>query len=257
MTSPDMVRESTIFVGVREPAIGKEKQVMHPRQRGLLSAAGRTRLPRCLAALLTFAFVLPLVSSAWAQERANPAETRKALAEAKKIKQIVRKAMAEDGVLSAEIIERIAKFYNFGTGTDALPGDDVVTRKFAREWVLALYAEIFGITKNAKQESNTSAGDAHPKLNATSARLLRQNIETCVESAMEELSPAQRIRLYRLAGIVLNSSHQRAIDTLTYFEQHRAQDLTSGELPAMQKAKEAISNREPPAGEITPVPESS
>lgn len=146
---------------------------------------------------------------------------RDAAEEAQKLWDAILEVDASGGKLEYDdtIIERMRSFYHHGAATKPDPAEDLVTREFRREVVVAILWDVFLIqvhNERADRISLKTPGQDQVQngLDAGSAKLFRDFLLELLPTALDDLSFLQRARLYRLAGLVLPSEGETAVKIL-------------------------------------------
>ena len=153
-------------------------------------------------------------SSAVLNGPADPNNTLNAVEMAQGIQGEVLKTDDEKGEYDAAFVRRILSFYHYGTATAEDPGDPVVTRKFCREYTLALLRDLFNAGSSTSSTRETDSGGPQNPLDPNSARRLREALTTIMRTSPKDLSFDQRKRLYHLAGMVFTAQDSEAIEVL-------------------------------------------
>ena len=138
--------------------------------------------------------------------KANPQETMKALEQARLLHERVLEADKKGGEPYADdLVRDILAFYHKGSVVEGEPGDPVVTRKFCREWVLGLFADLFQVGPCGRPDSAVDPSCPQNPLEEETAARFRKALTGFLATALDSLSEAQRERLYKLAGQVLRA----------------------------------------------------
>ena len=208
----------------------------------------RQILALCLPLAVTFAFVTPTApaSAQDARNESNPPPTRvdprqtiKALGQARSLHDRVLAADKKEGEPYPEdLVRDILAFYGKGSVGEEAPADPVVTRKFCREWVLGLLADLFQVGPCSRPDSINDPSCPTNSLEESTASKLRAALIGFLDKAFDELSFVQRARLYHLAESVLTSQDEGAVDTLMRLKRHA--ECGDGERELIQKTIERI-----------------
>ena len=154
-------------------------------------------------------------------------ETLKALKQAKDIQEeVLRIDGDEEAYYTQGFVDEIVAFYQHGVGTAEDPGNPVVTRKFCREYVLALFNDLFSlgvkgegeseseelaeVLEDASEDETEPRAPRHP-LDHESAELLRDALCDLLPSAFHDLDFLQRRTLYRVAAKTFRPEDELAI----------------------------------------------
>jgi hypothetical protein len=138
---------------------------------------------------------------------ANPDETKEAVRRAQELHGRVLDA-DKAGTFSPQLIGDIVGFYRSGSD------DPVVSRKFCRDWVLALIADLFQVGTCGRPESVVDPNCPKNELDQESAGRFRNALTEFLRTAFEDLAYPQRKRLYKLAQEVFTAESRDALATL-------------------------------------------
>ena len=150
---------------------------------------------------------------------ANPLDTLKAVRKSEgiqdKVLEIDGKDQPGERIYSAEFVQEIANFYKYGAGTAKEPGSRVVTREFARPYVIDLLWELLLVEE--RQAEDQSEPDPHrPQnpLNAGSEKRFRGVLTNLLLTCLDDLFSVDRIRLYGLVGKVFTQDDRDVVVVL-------------------------------------------
>lgn len=169
---------------------------------------------------------------------ARPAQLQ-AIEDSRLIKQ---KVLAIAGSASAtyptELLDEIADFYDHGSS------DEQVAKLFCREWVLALYRDMFYLNREAKDDPSKRNMDnetrLHDRLSRDSAKHFRGQLTELLRTAHEDLEVHQVKKLYYIVQNLLTVKDRDALEILESYatDPKLAPDDRSAAEAAIAKIKE-------------------
>ena len=122
-----------------------------------------------------------------------------------------------------------------------------MTRKFCREYSVAILGDLFSAGENEPDESQEDNQGLKNSLDSQSEKRLRAVVTLFLITAREDLAPAQRARLYDLADKRLNNTDSVALLALRMLAD--SAEASSLEQALLLRTIKTIDNRPPPSSD--------
>ena len=173
---------------------------------------------------------------------ADPKETLLAVEKAETIRKETLRIDQAGGVYPDEYVQNLVRFYKYGAGTSQEPGSSIVTRKFCREYSIALLWDLFFAGEMESYEPKDEQGLKNP-LDVESERRLRGALTVFLVTARQDLTLRQRIRVYLLCANVLDRNDTAALIALRTLAEQA--EIGSPEQAQIEGTIERITQRSP------------